>query len=134
MRRTEKEIRRLVYILYERNKESILRVEEAYMGFGIDNIKYYKLFENYRRFFGFIIYHRRIVDMEPVENDSVYNIKDIRRLFRHLRRKDPLFVKIRHMILAYYDCMVDQTKKSECKVFGFTYFDPNIGFYRRYIK
>lgn len=111
MRKTEKEIERLVRVLYEKNKESILKIEEAYMGFGIDNIKHYKLFKSYGRFFGFIIYHHRVMNMKPIEDDSVYNIKDIRRLFRRLRRKDPLFVKIRHMILAYYNCMADQTKK-----------------------
>ena len=119
MRRTEKEIQKLVCVLYERNKEVIRSVKQTYMGLGPEDYRKCTLFTNYRRFLGFITYKDEIMEMVPFVDECVYDIKDVENLFDYLRVNDCLFSKIRYMVLSYYDCVWKDDEKF--KAFHFVY-------------
>lgn len=119
MRRTEKEIQKLVCVLYERNKEVIRSVKQTYMGLGPEDYRKCTLFTNYRRFLGFITYKDEIMEMVPFIDECVYDIKDVENLFGYLRINDCLFSKIRSMVLSYYDCVWKDNEKF--KAFHFVY-------------
>lgn len=119
MRKTEKEIERLVRVLYERNKKIIKSIKQTYMGLGPEDYRKCTLFTDHRRFFGFIIYKDEVMEMIPFVDECVYDIKDVERLFNYLKENDCLFSKIRSMVLSYYDCVWKDSERF--KAFHFVY-------------